>query len=78
MTLELSHFSAAVLFSVFASVVFGITQRNTCREQSATACIVSYVCRRSFRGGMGDVGVAALIGASSFSSALTPKFAIGN
>jgi len=33
MTLELSHFSAAVLFSVFASVVFGITQRNTAREQ---------------------------------------------
>lgn len=33
MTLELSHFSAAVLFSVFASVVFGITQRNIPREQ---------------------------------------------
>lgn len=34
MTLELSHFSAAVLFSVvFASVVFGITQRSTAREQ---------------------------------------------
>jgi hypothetical protein len=33
MTLELSHFTAAVLFSVFASVVFGITQRNTPREQ---------------------------------------------
>ncbi len=33
MTLELSHFTAAVLFSVFASVVFGITQRNTSQEQ---------------------------------------------
>jgi hypothetical protein len=33
MTLELSHFTAAVLFSVFASVVFGITQRNTVRDQ---------------------------------------------
>ena len=33
MTLELSHFTAAVLFSVFASVVFGMTQRNTSREQ---------------------------------------------
>lgn len=32
MTLELSHFSAAVLFAVFASVVFGITQRNTSRD----------------------------------------------
>jgi len=33
MTLELSHFSAALLFSVFASIVFGITQRNSVREQ---------------------------------------------
>jgi hypothetical protein len=31
MNLELSHFSAAILFAVFASVVFGITQRNTSR-----------------------------------------------
>ena len=33
MTLALSHFSAALLFSVFASIVFGITQRNTTRDQ---------------------------------------------
>jgi hypothetical protein len=33
MTLELSHFTAAVLFSVFASVVFGITQRSTSHDQ---------------------------------------------
>ena len=33
MTLELSHFSAAVLFSLFASIVFGITQRSLPREQ---------------------------------------------
>ena len=33
MPLELSHFSAALLFSVFASIVFGITQRNSAREQ---------------------------------------------
>jgi len=33
MTLELSHFTAAVLFSVFASVVFGITQREGMRDQ---------------------------------------------
>jgi hypothetical protein len=32
MTLELSHFSAAVLFAAFASVVLGITQRETSRE----------------------------------------------
>ena len=31
--MTLSHFSAALLFSVFASVVFGITQRNNTRDQ---------------------------------------------
>ena len=34
MSVQLSHFSAAVLFAVFASVVFGITQRNTPIEQA--------------------------------------------
>ncbi len=33
MTLTLSHFSAALVFAVFTSVVFGITQRNTPRDQ---------------------------------------------
>jgi hypothetical protein len=33
MTLSLSHFTSAVLFAAFASVVFGITQRNNAREQ---------------------------------------------
>lgn len=32
MTIQLTHFSAAVLFALFASVVFGITQRNNTRE----------------------------------------------
>jgi hypothetical protein len=32
MTIELSHFSAAVVFAIFASIVFGITQRNTPRD----------------------------------------------
>jgi hypothetical protein len=32
-TLALSHFTSALLFAVFASVVFGITQRNYAREQ---------------------------------------------
>jgi len=32
MTIQLSHFSAAVIFSFFASIVFGITQKNTQRE----------------------------------------------
>ena len=33
MTISLSHFSAAVVFALFVSVVFGITQRNTAMEQ---------------------------------------------
>ncbi len=33
MTLNLSHFTAAVVFAVFASIVFGITQRNSPLEQ---------------------------------------------
>ena len=32
MNIDLSHFSAALIFSICASVVFGITQRNTPRE----------------------------------------------
>jgi hypothetical protein len=32
-TLELSHFNSAVIFSLFASIVFGITQRATMKEQ---------------------------------------------
>ncbi len=32
MILQLSHFSAALIFAVLASLVFGITQRNTPRE----------------------------------------------
>ncbi|PSH03547.1 MAG: hypothetical protein CXZ00_11495 [Acidobacteria bacterium] len=32
MTLNLSHFSAALIFSLCASVVFGITQRNEKRQ----------------------------------------------
>ena len=31
--LKPSHFTAAVVFAVFASVVFGITQRSNVREQ---------------------------------------------
>jgi hypothetical protein len=32
MTIQLTHFSAAVLFALFASIVFGITQRSETRE----------------------------------------------
>lgn len=30
--MELSHFSAALIFAICASVVFGITQRDNMRE----------------------------------------------
>ena len=33
MSINLSHFSAAVVFALFASIVFGITQRNTTMER---------------------------------------------
>ena len=43
--LELSHFSAALLFAVFASVVFGISLRNTLREmlRYGLYCFVLFV-----------------------------------
>ncbi|HYL14003.1 MAG TPA: hypothetical protein VEV41_13260 [Terriglobales bacterium] len=45
MTIQLSHFSAALLFAVFASVVFGITQRNTTRDmiRYGLYCFVMFV-----------------------------------
>ena len=32
MTITLNHFSAALVFSLFASIVFGITHRETTRD----------------------------------------------
>ncbi len=32
-TITLTHFSAALVFALFASVVFGITQRSAPRDQ---------------------------------------------
>ncbi len=32
MTITLNHFSAALVFSVFASIVFGITHRDNTRD----------------------------------------------
>ncbi|MFZ0287100.1 MAG: hypothetical protein WAL32_17875 [Terriglobales bacterium] len=45
MILTLTHFSAALLFAVFASIVFGITQRSTSREQIRYGlyCFVMFV-----------------------------------
>ncbi len=46
--LTLSHFSAAILFAVFASIVFAITQRNTAREQIR----YGFYCFSMFVGGV--------------------------
>ena len=32
MTLHFSHFTSVLLFALFASIVFGITQKNNTRE----------------------------------------------
>ena len=32
MSIQLNHFSAAAVFALFASIVFGITHRDTTRE----------------------------------------------
>ena len=32
--ITLSHFTAALVFSLFASIVFGITQRNNVRDMA--------------------------------------------
>jgi len=45
LSLHLSHFSAAVVFALFASTVFGITQRESTREQVRYGlyCFVMFV-----------------------------------
>ncbi|MGA2376165.1 MAG: hypothetical protein ABSF72_11640 [Candidatus Sulfotelmatobacter sp.] len=48
MTIQLTHFSAAFVFALFASIVFGITHRETTRE------MLSYglYCFALFLGGL--------------------------
>ena len=45
MTIQLSHFSAALIFAFFASIVFGITQRPTPRDmvQYGAKCFALFV-----------------------------------
>jgi len=45
MSLQLSHFTAALVFAVFASIVFGITQRSEPREmiKYGAKCFVFFV-----------------------------------
>jgi hypothetical protein len=46
--LALSHFNAALLFSIFASTVFGITQRNNTRDMVK----YGFYCFALFMGGL--------------------------
>ncbi len=48
MNIELSHFSAAFLFALFASVVFGITQRDNMRDMVR----YGFYCFGMFLGGV--------------------------
>jgi uncharacterized PurR-regulated membrane protein YhhQ (DUF165 family) len=45
--MELSHFSAALVFALCSSVVFGITQKNTMREmmQYVMKCFLMFAGR---------------------------------
>jgi hypothetical protein len=47
-TLTLSHFSAAVVFALFTSIVFGITQKSTTKEQVT----YGFYCFAMFVGGV--------------------------
>jgi len=48
MTIPLSHFSAAFVFALFASIVFGITHRETTRDMNR----YGLYCFAMFMGGV--------------------------
>ena len=54
MTITLNHFSAAVVFSLFASVVFGITHRDNARDM----VLYGLYCFAMFLGGVFVAGWA--------------------
>ena len=47
MTIQLTHFSAAFVFALFASIVFGITHRDTSRDM----LLYGLKCFAMFMGG---------------------------
>ncbi len=57
MTIELSHFSAALIFSMVASLVFGITQRDDPKEMVK----YGFYCFGMFLGGVIVAGWAMWI-----------------
>ncbi len=66
MTLNFSHFTAALIFSLCASVVFGITQRdNTRADDSVRLLLLRLVHRRSADRWLGHVVHQALASSSA-------------
>ena len=61
MTIQLTHFSAAFVFALFASIVFGITHRETTREmvRYGLYCFAMFLGGAA-GGGMGDVAGAEI------------------
>jgi Na+/H+-dicarboxylate symporter len=53
LALQVSHFTAAFTWAIFASVVFGITQRNTPREmlQYGLKCLAWFIVAGLFLAG---------------------------
>ena len=79
MTLELSHFSAAVLFSRFRISRFrNHPAQHRPRTDPLRHVLLCDVCRRSIRGGLGDVDIETLsfqLSAFSLTSASSPHTA---
>jgi hypothetical protein len=48
MTVQLTHFSAALVFALFASIVFGITHRDNSRDM----ILYGLKCFATFLGGV--------------------------
>ena len=63
MTITLNHFSAAAVFALFASIVFGITHRETTRDMVRYGAYCFACSWAEYCGGLGDVVVAKVAGA---------------
>ena len=62
MTITLNHFSAAAVFALFASIVFGITHRETTRDMVRYGTLLLRdVSRRSAGGRLGHVDVEKVV-----------------
>ena len=58
--MTLTHFSAVLLFSLFTSVVFGITQRPNPNDDPLRRLLLRPIRRRHYRRELADVAHQAL------------------